>query len=241
MTGLWLQLSKSIISEKPWHCAGAFFVAVPVTFEAMKAGPFQAGAAFCMKYLSTVSLLMGLALLASCSSAPDFTPKPKGYNRIDLPAHRYQLLGGGHPYEFEYSKEAVIKRDSSYMAQPHWINVYYPKLNANVQITYMDVQRDRRLYNKMMEDARKLTGKHEIKATAIDERILKTPSGMRASVFELSGEVPSQFQFYTTDSTRHFLRGALYFRTATANDSLAPVIEYVKTDMVRMLNTLRYK
>ena len=194
-----------------------------------------------MNYSFAATLLTGLALLAGCSSAPEFTPKPKGYNRIDLPAHSYQLLGGGHPYEFEYSKEAVIKRDSSYMAQPHWLNVYYPKLHANVQITYMDVQRDRRLYNKMMEDARKLTGKHEIKATAIDERILKTPSGMRASVFELSGEVPSQFQFYTTDSTHHFLRGALYFQTATANDSLAPVIEYVKTDMVRMINTLRYK
>jgi gliding motility-associated lipoprotein GldD len=241
LTGLWLQLSKSIISKEPWHCAGAFFVAVPVTFEVRKAGLFQADAAFCMRYFSTVAGLLGLALLTACSSAPDFTPKPKGYNRIDLPTHRYQMLGGGHPYEFEYSKEAVIKRDSSYMAQPHWLNVYYPRLHANVQITYMDVQRDRRLYNKMMEDARKLTGKHEIKATAIDERILRTPSGMKASVFELQGEVPSQFQFYTTDSTKHFLRGALYFRTATANDSLAPVIEYVKTDMIRMLNTLKYK
>ncbi|HEX8660202.1 MAG TPA: gliding motility lipoprotein GldD [Hymenobacter sp.] len=194
---------------------------------------------FILKKLSV--LVAGLGLLASCSSAPDFTPKPKGYNRIDLPAHRYRELPAGHPYSFEYSREAVIKRDSSSLAQPHWLNVYYPKLHANVQITYMDVERDRRLYNKMMEDARKLTGKHEIKATAIDERILKTPSGMRASVFELKGEVPSQFQFYTTDSTKHFLRGALYFRTATANDSLAPVIEYVKTDMVRMLNTLKYK
>ena len=186
-------------------------------------------------------LAVVLAFLTSCSSAPDFTPKPKGYNRIDLPPHRYQVLAPGHPYSFEYSKQAVIKRDSSSIALPHWINVYYPRLHANVQITYMDVQRDRRLYNKMMEDARKLTGKHEIKATAIDERILKTPSGMRASVFELQGEVPSQFQFYTTDSTRHFFRGALYFRTATDNDSLAPVIEYVKTDMIRMLNTLKYK
>ena len=31
------------------------------------------------------------------------------------------------------------------------------------------------------------------------------------------------------------------FRTATANDSLAPVIEYVKQDIVRMLNTLKYQ
>ena len=82
---------------------------------------------------------VGLALLAGCSSAPDFTPKPKGYNRIDLPPHRYRLLPAGHPYTFEYSKEAVMKRDSSYLAQPHWLNVYYPKLHANVQITYMDV------------------------------------------------------------------------------------------------------
>ena len=194
-----------------------------------------------MNHTRLLSSLAALALLAGCSSAPEFTPKPRGYNRIDLPAPRYQPLPAGHPYTFEYSKFAVVKRDSSYLAKPHWLNVYYPQLHANVQITYMDVERDRKLYNKMMEDARKLTGKHQIKATAIDERILKTPSGMRASVFELQGEVPSQFQFYTTDSTHHFLRGALYFRTATANDSLAPVIEYVKADMVHMLNTLQYR
>jgi len=191
--------------------------------------------------LKPAYLCGALGLLASCSSAPDFTPKPKGYNRIDLPPHHYQPLPGSHPYTFEYSKEAVVRRDSSYLAQPHWLNIYYPRLHANVQITYMDVQRDRKLYNKMMEDARKLTGKHQIKATAIDEQILKTPTGLRASVFELQGEVPSQFQFYTTDSVKHFVRGALYFRTATANDSLAPVIEYVKADMIQMLNTLKYK
>jgi len=179
--------------------------------------------------------------LAACSSAPDYTPKPKGYNRIDLPPHRYRALPAGHPYTFEYSQYAKVLRDSSYLAQPDWLNVYYPKLHANIQITYTNVVRNRQLYNKMMEDARKLTGKHQIKATSIEEKILRTPNGMRASVFELEGEVPSQFQFYTTDSTKHFFRAALYFRTATANDSLAPVIEYVKYDMIKMLNTLRYK
>jgi hypothetical protein len=37
------------------------------------------------------------------------------------------------------------------------------------------------------------------------------------------------------------LRGALYFRTATANDSLAPVIEYIKADMIHLLNTLEWE
>ncbi|MDO7885806.1 gliding motility lipoprotein GldD [Hymenobacter cheonanensis] len=179
-------------------------------------------------------------LLAACASAPDFTPKPKGYNRIDLPPHRYRTLGPGHPYTFQYSQYAKVLRDSSYLAQPDWLNIYYPQLHANVQITYTNVVRNRQLYNKMMEDARKLTGKHQIKATSIEEKILRTPNGMRASVFELEGEVPSQFQFYTTDSTTHFFRAALYFRTATANDSLAPVIEYVKYDMIQLLNTLKY-
>ena len=182
-----------------------------------------------------------LALATGCTSAPDYTPKPKGYNRIDLPPHAYQQLAPGHPYTFQYSRYARILRDSSYLAQPHWLNVYYPQLHANVQITYADLTGKRGLYNKLLEDARKLTNKHEVKASAIDERILQTPTGQRVAVFELQGDVPSQFQFYTTDSTRHFFRGALYFRTATANDSLAPVIDYVKKDIVQLLNTLKYK
>ncbi|MCC2546154.1 gliding motility lipoprotein GldD [Hymenobacter sp. BT175] len=186
-------------------------------------------------------LLSTLLFATGCSSTPDYTPKPKGYNRIDLPPHEYQQLEAGHPYTFEYSRHARILPDSSYLAQPHWINVYYPKLHANVQLTYTSVTQNRKLFNKMMEDARKLTGKHQIKATGIEESLLTTPNGMRVSVFELSGEVPSQFQFFTTDSTRHFFRGALYFPVATANDSLAPVIDYMKRDIVQLINTLKYK
>lgn len=194
------------------------------------------------RFLSTWgTALTSVALLVGCNEAPDYTPKPKGFNRIDLPPHRYQQLAPGHPYTFRYSRFAKILRDSSYLAQPHWINVYYPQLHASVQITYSDLRQSRQLSNKLLEDARKLTSKHQIKATAIDESVLKTPNGMRVSVFELQGDVPSQFQFYTTDSTKHFFRGALYFRTATANDSLAPVIDYVKKDIVQLLNTLKYQ
>ena len=57
----------------------------------------------------------------------------------------------------------------------------------------------------------------------------------------LQGEVPSQFQFFSTDSVHHFIRGALYFNTATKNDSLAPSIEFVKMDIIHMLNTLEWR
>lgn len=177
------------------------------------------------------------ASMVACGA--EYTPKPKGYNRIDLPEQTYQPLQEAHPYTFEFSDYAKIRPDSSRIAQPHWINVLYPRFGANVQLTYKKIN-NQKMLNDLIEDARKLTGKHQIKAYSIEETEVKTPTGAVASVFELEGEVPSQFQFYVTDSTTHFLRGALYFRTATQNDSLAPVIEFVKKDIVHMLNTLKW-
>jgi gliding motility-associated lipoprotein GldD len=86
-----------------------------------------------------------------------------------------------------------------------------------------------------------LTAKHQIKAYGIEESIMMTPKGYTGVVAELSGEVPTQFQFFVTDSTNNFLRGALYFNTALKNDSLAPAIEYIKIDMAHLINTLEFK
>ncbi|WP_051359724.1 gliding motility lipoprotein GldD [Adhaeribacter aquaticus] len=185
-------------------------------------------------------ILIGGLLLISCRNE-EFSPKPKGYNRIDLPSPKYQLLKGNYPYSFEYSIYSKILRDSSRTAMPYWINVYYPKYQANVQLTYRTINNNKKVLNSLLEDARKLTIKHQIKAEAIEEGLIQTPNGMKISVAELSGQVPTQFQFYVTDSTKHFFRGALYFRTATANDSLAPVINYIKKDIVHMLNTLKWR
>ena len=91
-----------------------------------------------------------------------------------------------------------------------------------------------------MDDAYTLTAKHQIKAYAINEVITVTPSGKTAVIAELEGEVPSQFQFTITDSAANFLRGALYFNTQVQNDSLAPAIEYMKRDMMHIINTLEW-
>ena len=178
---------------------------------------------------------------SSCGGSTDYVPKPRGYNRIDLPEARYVSLPDTFPYDFDYSSYARILPDTSWIAEPYWINIYYPKLDANVQLTYKPLDGSEKKLKEHLRDAYKLTSKHQIKASAIEESVLKTPSGKTAVVEELSGEVPSQFQFFITDSTSHFLRGALYFRTATQNDSLEPVIEYVKKDIIHMLNTLEWK
>jgi gliding motility-associated lipoprotein GldD len=187
-----------------------------------------------------ILLFAGLiALLSACNET--YVPRPKGYNRIDLPDHQYIPLQEDHPYFFEYSAHAKILKDTFGIAEPDWIYVYYPALGANVQITYKYIAKDPKKFQEYVNDAYKLTAKHQIKASGIEETVIRTPSGKTANLFEIEGDIPSQFQFYMSDTSTHFFRAALYFRTATKNDSLAPVIDYIKEDMLHMINTLEWK
>jgi len=183
-----------------------------------------------------VVLVIAYIFLSSCAS--NFVPKPKGYNRIQLSAAQYIPLPDSFPYQFELAGQAKIFRDSSWISERYWIDIYYPKLGANIQITYKPVRQNRLLLEEYLTDSYRLTSEHSVKAYAIDESVIQLKNGLFATLMELSGEVPTPFQFHVTDSANHFLRGALYFNTATQNDSLRPVIDHVKKDMLHMLNTL---
>lgn len=179
-----------------------------------------------------------LLLIIGCRG--DFSPKPKGFNRFIFPEHAYQTLPDTFPYFFEYSAHARLLPDTAGLIGKHWVEVHYPDYKATIHITYKPVNHNPELLKEYLKDAYVLTAKHQIKAYGIDEIITITPKGKTAVLAELEGEVPSQFQFFTTDSTHHFLRGALYFFTQVQNDSLAPAIDYIKKDMVHMLNTLEW-
>lgn len=183
-------------------------------------------------------IILGSWILSGCET--DFLPKPKGYNRIDLPAAEYQTLPDTFPYQFDYSVHARLLKDTSWISEPYWIDLHYPYFNAFVQITYKPINQDS-VVESYLNDSYRLTSQHNVKAYAIDERILYLKSGNVASVTELEGDVPTQFQFHITDSSRHFIRGALYFETATKNDSLSPAIEYIKSDLIHLLNSLEWK
>jgi gliding motility-associated lipoprotein GldD len=185
----------------------------------------------------TIGIL--LSLMSGCDR--EYLPKPLGYNRLELPQPAYQNLPDSLPYAFEYSQHATLLRDTSAFHERFWIEIYYPQLKADVHITYKDLRHSSKLLKEYMDDAYKLTAKHQIKAYAINEVITVTPSGKTAIIAELEGEVPSQFQFTITDSTKNFLRGALYFNTRVQNDSLAPAIDYMKRDVMHMINTLQWK
>ena len=170
-----------------------------------------------------------------------YQPRPKGYNRLLLPEPSYRITPDTLPYQFEYSTHALLLKDTSGIREKYWLEIYYPELKATIHVTYKPLNHNPVLLKEYLKDAYVLTSKHQIKAYAIDETLVKTPSGKLAVVAELEGEVPSQFQFTMTDSSRNFLRGAVYLNVRVQNDSLRPAIEYLKKDAMHLINTLVWK
>lgn len=189
-----------------------------------------------------ILLVLFSSFLFSCGNDQQaYVPRPKGFNRIDLPAQTYQKLTEKHPYTFEYSKSARVVPDTFATAQKDWIFIYYPQFKANIQLTYKNINNDPKRLQDYINDSFKLTGKHQVRASSIQAQKLVTTNDLTAMIFKIEGDVPSPYQFYTTDSTKHFLRGAIYFSTATKNDSLAPVVNFIQKDMVHLLNTLQWR
>ncbi len=190
-----------------------------------------------MRISWVVSILFAGMMACDQSS---YLPKPKGYNRIVLPEASYQSLPDTMPYDFEYSTHAKVYPDTSWISEPYWIDLYYPYFDATVQVTYKPINKDS-LVESYLNDSYRLTSKHNVKAYSIQDKVLFLNSGNVATVSELEGEVPSPFQFHMTDSVEHFIRGSLYFKMADKNDSIRPSIDFIKNDIVHMLNTLEWR
>ena len=177
-------------------------------------------------------LLICLSLLA-CNKS--YKPKPKGYNHINFPKQSYVPITIKNKYSFEKNIQTSIEQNDSY----GWLNLLYTNYDAKILITHKSIEKENDL-TSFVNESYKLTEKHNKKASSIKETHIKTKNDLNAVIIDLKGEVPTQFQFITTDSVNHFLRGALYFQIATKNDSLAPIIEYIKKDMIHILNTLEW-
>jgi gliding motility-associated lipoprotein GldD len=193
----------------------------------------------CSRRLFT--LFFSLVVLGSCNS--DYTPKPRGYFRIDFPAHAYQQFDRpDFPYSFEYPVYGNIMRDTAFFGDkpenPYWINVDFPRFHARIYISYKQVDGN---FDKLREDAYKMTYKHTYKASSIEDSLISTPLGVHGVFFNVGGNAATAKQFFVTDTNRHFLRGSLYFDTTPNADSLSIVNAFLQEDMYHLINTMRWK
>mgnify|MGYP001348712847 FL=1 len=181
-----------------------------------------------------------IVITPSCSN--DFTPKPRGYFRIALPEKKYILLDSVYPYKFEYPAYAHITNDPLSPQEKNWINIEMPAFHGRIHISYKTLS-DKKSLVQFTEDTRTLALKHMAKASGI-RNIAIDDAGrkMYGLVYEINGMgAASPYQFYLTDSTKHFLRGSLYFDAVPNNDSLAPVIDFVKSDIQHLFETINWK
>jgi gliding motility-associated lipoprotein GldD len=182
-------------------------------------------------------ILLVLLFLPGCKN--DYTPKPAGFMRIDFPEKKYILFDSTCPYRFEYPVYSIIEPDKDKNTEPYWINIVFPTLNGKIHISYKKINHD---LSSMTEESRDLAYKHTVKAEAINETlIVNKEKKVFGILYDIQGSVASSVQFILTDSTRHFLRGSLYFYSHPNKDSLMPVIKFCRSDIEHMIQTFEWE
>ena len=189
-------------------------------------------------------VLFTLPVIAILSCNSPYIPKPAGYFKIDFPEKKYQQFNQqGYPYTFEYPAYARVVKDSTFFGSatenPWWVNVDFPQFSARIYLSYKIIGQYK--LDSLLNDAFNLTNKHSIKASYIDDSIMNIADNVHGEFFKVEGNVATANQFFLTDSTKNFLRGALYFDATPNEDSLRPVNQFLVEDMKHLINTFRWK
>lgn len=186
------------------------------------------------------SLLTGLLSLIACSEEEDFlSPKPKGYFRIAFPEKKYTLYDSICPFRFEVPVYSHVVPNTSKTAEPCWQNIEFKQFKATLYLSYKPVNNN---LPKYLDDAHEFANRHQIKADGVEQiAILRDSARVYGLFFDISGNAASSVQFYLTDSSKHFLRGSLYFNCNPNPDSLQKVIRFLKEDIYHLIHTTSWK
>lgn len=182
-----------------------------------------------------------MLLLAGCRQTP--VPKPMGFFRIDLPEKNYvkfENQGEDLPFSFEYPSYGRLGYNQEFANEKGWFNIEFPRFNAKIYMTYKPLKND---FAQLMEESYTLNIKNHIaKADAISEQEFSYPeNNVYGILYDLKGNTATAVQFYATDSTKNYLRGSLYFAAEPEADSLSPVIDFFRKDIVHIIETLKWK
>lgn len=192
------------------------------------------------KYFIRLSVI-GLAILIMGACTPQYSPKPRGYFRIEFPEKTYHPFAPGCPFTARIPAYTTVEPDRSADARPCWMDLWFPSFNARIHLSYMPVTGPDN-FNQLVEDARTFAFNHTVKATAIDQQRVNRPDDhVYGLKYEIKGNTASNIQFFVTDSSRHYLRGALYFHEKPRLDSIRPVLDFIKTDIDTFIQSVRWK
>lgn len=196
------------------------------------------------KLLQLCILLLAAGFFVACET--DITPRPNAYPKINYPITQGKLVydNADCPYTFLLPDYYKIDNNVTFFNQrpddPCWMNLICEDLNATIYFSYKQLQENITV-EKMVEDAYKLTYKHSSRADFIEPQEIENRYGVKGLIYYVGGDAASNFQFFVTDTTSNFVRGALYFNSPPNADSLKPVIQYMVNDIEGMLETWQWK
>jgi gliding motility-associated lipoprotein GldD len=184
-----------------------------------------------------ILLIAGLLLTSSCKQV--YSPKPRGYFRIDFPVKEYQRFTSPCHFSFDYPVYGSVEKVDLNQAEPCWYDIKFRQFKATVHLTYKPLKND---LSGHIEDIHKIVYKHTVKADdIIESRIEDKATHTSGVLFDIKGNAASAVNFYITDSVSGFLSGSLYFYVRTNKDSLAPAIQFFREDIVHLINSFSWE
>lgn len=187
-----------------------------------------------MIFLKSKVAIFGMICLTLISCKDEVLPKPSSQLRLDYKVAQYAHFENNCPFSFDINESAVIKGKSGCN-----FTIDYPKMKATIFLSYKPVNKN---LNVLLRDAQKLTYEHVIKADDILEQpFINSDHKVYGMFYHVNGNAATNAQFYATDSVKHFMDCSVYFYAKPNFDSIMPAASYIKNDMQRLLESLRWK
>ena len=190
---------------------------------------------------SILLIALALACIAiSCENNSSYLPKPRGYFRIDLPEKSYTMVDTLEKYRFECPEYAFVTPDPYSPDEKNWVNVEMPRFKGSIHLTHKPVNGN---LSEYLEDVHTMVTKHLQKANGVRDSLIANDEHQVYGLFiEMDGKgVATPMQFYLNDSTKNFVRGALSFKFKPYNDSMQPVINFIREDIDHLISTFEWK
>ena len=196
------------------------------------------------KVLTLITLVAAAGLMAACHHRNDETPKPQAYLRIDLPPHKYELCDtAALPFTFERNSRAELQwKENPDRSQDKWFTLQYPQYKGYLFLSYKHIHGPKELKAQVDTSYRFVEDNFHYSSGVDENTFVDRKHRLYGTTYHLKGQnVASTYQFWLTDSTSHFLRGALYIDVTPNNDSLAPVLTYLKEDIDHLIESVRWR
>jgi len=196
--------------------------------------------------MKQLGIFLLIVCFFSCGGDAGFSPKPRLYPRVDYPDKKPRMVDLDFcNFQFQFPDYGKPIQDSFYfdenIVDKCWFDIIIESLNGRIHCSYVPIE-NRAHFDELVNDAYELVVKHNVKANYRDENRINIPQSKVYGVqYEIDGQVASPLQFYLTDSTNHFIRASLYFKDKVNSDSIAPIYQFVKTDIQDMIGSFEWK